>query len=137
MVEASQEDAILRTDIYDRVPGERWFNGRVVLAGDAIHPCAPFVGQGAGIAIEDGVVLAKELSLTNGLEDLGMIRQALEAYQARRAPRTRQLVMEGRKRGRLCSIENGALCAVRNTAMSLVPSRVWRRQLRQFLIYDI
>jgi 2-polyprenyl-6-methoxyphenol hydroxylase-like FAD-dependent oxidoreductase len=38
-----------------------WFTGRVVLVGDAAHATTPHLGQGAGMAIEDAVVLAEEL----------------------------------------------------------------------------
>ena len=36
-----------------------WYNGRVVLLGDAVHATTPHLGQGAGMAIEDGIVLGK------------------------------------------------------------------------------
>lgn len=137
VIEAAAEEKILRTDIYDRDPGETWFKGRVVLVGDSIHPCAPFVGQGAGISIEDGVVLAKELSLTGGLEDRAMVDAALEAYQKRRAPRASWMVRQGRTRGKLASLENPVACRARDTVLSLVPSWVWRKQLVELVQYDV
>ncbi|MGH3095215.1 MAG: FAD-dependent monooxygenase [Streptosporangiales bacterium] len=39
-----------------------WHRGRVVLAGDAAHTVPPHLTQGAGIALEDALVLAEELS---------------------------------------------------------------------------
>ena len=57
IIEATPPDRILRTDICDREPIERWHAGRVVLIGDAAHPMTPNLGQGAGQAIEDAVVL--------------------------------------------------------------------------------
>ena len=42
-----------------RAPLESWSEGRVVLLGDACHPMKPHMGQGANMAIEDGVVLAR------------------------------------------------------------------------------
>jgi 2-polyprenyl-6-methoxyphenol hydroxylase-like FAD-dependent oxidoreductase len=39
-----------------------WHKGRVGLIGDAVHATTPHLGQGAGMAIEDGLVLAEELS---------------------------------------------------------------------------
>src|SRR5690606_4553202 len=39
-----------------------WHKGRVVLLGDAVHATTPHLGQGAGMAIEDGIVLAEELA---------------------------------------------------------------------------
>jgi 2-polyprenyl-6-methoxyphenol hydroxylase-like FAD-dependent oxidoreductase len=41
-----------------------WYNNRVLLIGDAVHATIPQLGQGAGLAIEDAVVLS-ELVKTN------------------------------------------------------------------------
>ena len=41
---------------------EPWFKGRVILIGDAAHATTPHLAQGAGLAIEDAVVLADELA---------------------------------------------------------------------------
>lgn len=44
--------------IYDMRELANWSSGRVLLMGDAAHAVAPHSGQGASLAIEDGVVLA-------------------------------------------------------------------------------
>lgn len=64
---------------------QSWFNGRVALIGDAAHATTPHLGQGAGMAIEDGVVLAEELA-GKELED------ALESYMKRRFERCKFVV---------------------------------------------
>lgn len=46
----------------DLSPDPRWFKGRIVLLGDAAHSTLPHLTQGAGMAIEDSVVLAEELA---------------------------------------------------------------------------
>ena len=38
-----------------------WFKGNVIIIGDAAHATTPHLGQGAGMAIEDSIVLAEEL----------------------------------------------------------------------------
>lgn len=38
-----------------------WHRGRIVIVGDAAHAPTPTSGQGASLAIEDTVVLAKRL----------------------------------------------------------------------------
>lgn len=40
---------------------EPWYRGRAVLIGDAAHATTPHLAQGAGLAIEDAIVLADEL----------------------------------------------------------------------------
>ncbi|MBO4159745.1 FAD-dependent monooxygenase [Micromonospora antibiotica] len=45
----------------DRPPVARWVQGRVVLIGDAAHPMLQYAAQGAALALEDSVVLARSL----------------------------------------------------------------------------
>ncbi|MBT2225719.1 FAD-dependent monooxygenase [Nonomuraea sp. NEAU-A123] len=60
-----------------------WYRGRVVLIGDAAHAVTPHLAQGAGMAMEDALVLAAELDATRSVPD------ALAAFMARRLPRVR------------------------------------------------
>jgi salicylate hydroxylase/6-hydroxynicotinate 3-monooxygenase len=48
-----------RWGIYVRDPLPRWADGPVVLLGDACHPMTPYMAQGAAMAMEDAVVLAR------------------------------------------------------------------------------
>jgi 2-polyprenyl-6-methoxyphenol hydroxylase-like FAD-dependent oxidoreductase len=63
-----------------------WFAGRAVIIGDAAHATTPHMASGAGIAVEDGLVLAEELSRTNDLP------AALAAFMKRRFERARMVV---------------------------------------------
>jgi 2-polyprenyl-6-methoxyphenol hydroxylase-like FAD-dependent oxidoreductase len=63
-----------------------WHAGRVVLLGDAVHATTPHLGQGAGMAIEDSIVLADEISKATSPEE------AFTAYRARRFERCRFIV---------------------------------------------
>lgn len=63
-----------------------WHKGRVVLLGDAVHATTPHLGQGAGMAIEDGIVLAEELA------QHVTPQAAFVAWQARRVERCRYIV---------------------------------------------
>ncbi|KAK7367540.1 hypothetical protein VNO80_09553 [Phaseolus coccineus] len=61
LILATEEEAILRRDIYDRTPTFTWGKGRVTLLGDSIHAMQPNMGQGGCMAIEDSYQLALEL----------------------------------------------------------------------------
>ncbi|CAN7025113.1 unnamed protein product [Brassica oleracea var. botrytis] len=61
LLHATEEEAILRRDIYDRTPSFTWGKGRVTLLGDSIHAMQPNMGQGGCMAIEDSYQLALEL----------------------------------------------------------------------------
>ena len=60
-----------------------WHEGRVIVLGDAAHACVPHLAQGAGMAIEDAVLLAEELDQDRDLE------VSLQTLEARRFPRTK------------------------------------------------
>lgn len=50
--------------IVDRRPLPFWQDGALVVLGDAAHPMTPYMAQGAAMAMEDGVVLARAISET-------------------------------------------------------------------------
>jgi salicylate hydroxylase len=47
--------------LFQLPPLRRWSKGNVALLGDAAHPVLPFLAQGAGLAIEDALVLARQI----------------------------------------------------------------------------
>ncbi|KAH9687488.1 hypothetical protein KPL70_014790 [Citrus sinensis] len=49
---ATDDEAILRRDIYDRTPTFTWGRSRVTLLGDLVHAMQPNMGQGGCMAIE-------------------------------------------------------------------------------------
>jgi 2-polyprenyl-6-methoxyphenol hydroxylase-like FAD-dependent oxidoreductase len=69
-----------------RPPLQHCSTGRVTLVGDACHPTLPVLGQGANMAIEDGMVLAR------CLEAFVDIPEALRRYEAARLSRTSRIV---------------------------------------------
>jgi FAD-dependent urate hydroxylase len=136
IINATPEARITRTDLYDRDVAKTWVKGRVVLLGDAAHMTTPFIGQGAGISMEDSIVLAKELSLTEGLRDQRMLDIALEAYERVRVPRCSQVVLTSRRRGRVYLLKNPVLAAARDEALSHLPHRVTRSMVERSIVYE-
>jgi 2-polyprenyl-6-methoxyphenol hydroxylase-like FAD-dependent oxidoreductase len=63
-----------------------WHRGRVVLIGDAAHSTTPHLASGAGMAVEDALVLAEEL------ENIPAVEEALERFAQRRFERCRIVV---------------------------------------------
>ena len=47
-----------------------WYRGRVLLIGDAAHTTTPHLGHGAGMAIEDALVLKLELAKGKSMENV-------------------------------------------------------------------
>jgi 2-polyprenyl-6-methoxyphenol hydroxylase-like FAD-dependent oxidoreductase len=71
-----------------------WHRGHVVLIGDAVHATTPHLASGAGMAIEDGIVLAEELQ-SQPLE------QALASFMSRRFERCRLVVENSVRLGQI------------------------------------
>jgi len=69
-----------------RTPMAQWSQGHVTLLGDACHPTLPFMAQGAVMAIEDGMILARALDAYPDTP------QALQHYEDARRERTAKVV---------------------------------------------
>ena len=73
--------------LFERDPLSTWVQGRVLLLGDACHPMTPYMAQGAAMALEDSVVLARCLDAHQG-EDLNT---TFKLFEALRKPRTSEI----------------------------------------------
>jgi 2-polyprenyl-6-methoxyphenol hydroxylase-like FAD-dependent oxidoreductase len=70
-----------------------WRRERMVIIGDAAHAASPSSGQGASMAIEDGIVLAR------CLRDAAGVDEGLAAYEQSRRRRVERIVAQGRRNG--------------------------------------
>lgn len=82
------DDAVVLRPIEAILLPQPWYKGRIVLLGDAVHGTSPHAGQGAAQALDDGIVLAQELSRDVPLQE------ALEAFVSRRYERCK-IVVDG------------------------------------------
>ena len=72
-----------------------WYKGRVILIGDAAHATTPHMASGAGVAVEDGLVLADELAKADN------VAAALRAFMDRRFARAKLVVETSVKSGEM------------------------------------
>lgn len=131
LLESTPDGEILHNDIYDLKPIEHWSKERVVLLGDAAHPTTPNMGQGACMAIESSVVLARCLSQE------GDLPRALRRYETERMSRTAWITDQSWKIGRLGQLENRLACRVRDFLLRITPDRVTRKTLERAAGYDL
>lgn len=82
-----------RYSIYEAPTMTTWSRGRVVLVGDAAHAMGPHTGQGASMALEDSVSLARCLRDHTG------VSTAFAAYIAERKPRVLDVIKQTRQTG--------------------------------------
>jgi len=107
-------DRWLKWALYDRITPFLGGAGPVTLIGDAAHPMLPFLAQGAGMAIEDAVVLADCMKAYFGAPEAG-----LRAYEAARRGRTERAQQVARKQGNLYG-QTGPEALMRNLGMRLL-----------------
>jgi salicylate hydroxylase len=93
ILRATPPEATFKWGLIGRPPLEQWTKGSGTLLGDAAHPMLPFLGQGAGMAIEDAVIL------TRALTTFSDPREALARYEAARRPRATLVTLGARHAG--------------------------------------
>jgi FAD-dependent urate hydroxylase len=113
LIDATLEQAIVRTCQYDRPPLRHWSAGRVGLLGDAAHPTLASLGQGACQAIEDAAALGDAVGA--GAD----VASALRAYGVRRAPRAAAVTRRSHKVARLAHLRHPLAVAARDTFLRL------------------
>lgn len=94
LMERADERQLIKWGLFARAPLPRWQRGRVTLLGDAAHPMLPFLGLGAAMAIEDGMVLARALEQSPDARGLAV-------YEANRHVRTGRIADLSRRQGEL------------------------------------
>ena len=91
MIESIELDGLFKWGLRDREPLSQWTIGRVSTLGDAAHPMSPFLGQGAVMAIEDGMVLGRCFAKASTAEE------ALALYERARRQRANTVQLESRE----------------------------------------
>jgi len=104
-----------------------WTDGAIALLGDAAHAMLPFVAQGAGMAIEDGAVLAKCLAEAGG-ETATDIAAALKRYGRLRRSRVARVQRAARQVGWIYHLTGPAAIARDFTIKAMGSQRLLARQ---------
>ena len=100
----------------EEVAQETWVRGRVVLIGDAAHAMSPNMAEGAGMALEDALVLAETVAAG----------RPLEAFEARRRPRVAFVQRQTHRRDRTRDLAP----ALRNATLRLAGRSIFRSNYR-------
>ncbi|GAA2710484.1 FAD-dependent monooxygenase [Micromonospora olivasterospora] len=127
-VRNTSQETISRIDVYYHEWLDRWGEGPVTLLGDAAHALPTDLGQGACMAIEDGVVLADCLATAVD------VHSGLREYERRRRERVHWVREHVLRVNRFKPIRNKALrWVVGKIAKVVVASsapKMWREVQR-------
>ncbi|MEU4562700.1 FAD-dependent monooxygenase [Actinoplanes sp. NPDC023936] len=124
LLDAITPGELLRHDVLALRPTpKRLHHGRVALLGDAAHAMEPNLGQGAGLAIEDAVVLAHAVSGSASLATGFDQDNGLDRYDRARAGRVARLTRQSHLLGRLTQTRSATVTALRDATARLVPDR--------------
>ena len=93
LIDRIPQGEVFKWGLRDREPLQNWTVGRVTMLGDAAHPMTPFLGQGACMAIEDGLILGRAFAQTS------TVSEALTRYENARKPRGTMVQLASREEG--------------------------------------
>ena len=93
IIAATPKDELFKWGIFARAPSDNWSSEYSTLLGDAAHPLEPFMGQGASMAIEDGVVISRIIT------DSGSQKEIVDRYQKARIERAHFVTENSKKAG--------------------------------------
>ena len=106
LIKLSPPETLIKWGLFVRPPIAQWSVGRVVLLGDAAHPILPFLGLGAALAIEDGIVLSRALAEASTVEG------AFAAFQQARVARVETVRTETIRQGEIIQASDPDAVAV-------------------------
>ena len=93
IIAATPANDLFKWGIFAREPVSKWSTKNITLLGDAAHPLEPFMGQGASLAIEDGVVLGRII------EDSESSDEIVSRYEAARIERAHFVTEHSKRAG--------------------------------------
>lgn len=123
ILRATPPGTVIRSDCHDRRRAARWSIGRATLLGDAAHPMAPDMAQGACQAIEDAAALG------SALREVGSIATALRTYELRRRRRAVRIAVASRWMGRSGQLDGRVSGGLRDALVGATPASVALRQM--------
>lgn len=130
LINSTRAEHILHNDIYDIAPMRKWCRGRVALLGDSAHPTTPNMGQGACMAIESSLALARCLRQGDDL------RESLRRYESDRMPRTTWITNQSWRIGRIGQFQNRLLCTLRDALVQLAPDSLTIKQIQKAVEHE-
>lgn len=129
LINSAEASKIIRGDLFDFAPIDKWVSGRVALLGDAAHATTPNLGQGACQAIEDAYELALQIA-----HNINNIQKALINYQNNRIAKAKYITNTSWSFAKITNT-SGILKYLIIAILRLTPKSVSQNQLNK--IYNL
>ena len=110
----STKEKYTKIPIYDLFHLPTWNKGLACLIEDAAHGISPYMGQGASLAMEDSIILAK------CLRDIPNLHSAFGTFEKLRKNRVEKIIKLSKQNGRTLTTSNRAKQILRNFILSLI-----------------
>ncbi|PHM28737.1 FAD-dependent monooxygenase [Xenorhabdus budapestensis] len=122
---------IISVSAQDRPFSPLWGKGRITLLGDAAHPMLTSLGQGAGMAIEDAVVLGHVFRQQS--DPISALRQ----YEKIRIPRAEMLVNTSRMLSETEQEDRIFHCLKRDLSLRFMPTKNLKKSIEHSLNFPM
>ena len=121
---------LAKIPLYDIESLPTWHKGLICLVGDSAHATTPHAGQGASMAMESALMLAK------CMRDVADIQKAFAKYQQLRKERVERMIALARRSGGMFTTTNPAGKWIRNIMISAMMKR-WSTKMYDVYGYNI
>lgn len=130
MIDAIEDPTHIFHDNLAYIDMPKWYDGRVVLMGDAQHATSPITGMGASMALEDAFVLADELKKITSADNIPI---ALANYAKRRDKRVHEFRKASHLIERWMMVKSPILSLLRDMAIRVVPTNYFTKPIERLL----
>jgi len=120
LITSTPKNQILRNDIYDLKPLDKWYKGNICLIGDAGHATTPNLGQGGAQAIEDAYYLTHLIKSQPN-------QNVFELFQQKRKAKVNSIVNQSWSTGKMAHWKHGR--GLRNFLMKIMPKSLLEKKM--------
>lgn len=120
LIEETPLDKIIKSDINDLQPLDKWYQNNICLLGDAGHATTPNMGQGGAQAIEDAYYLSNAIVERNHIN-------AFELFQQRREKKVQAIVKQSWNTGKMAHWKYGQ--SFRNFVIQHLPKSIIEKKM--------
>jgi 2-polyprenyl-6-methoxyphenol hydroxylase-like FAD-dependent oxidoreductase len=113
-----RDTVLIHNDLAD-IRLKQWYQGNIVLIGDAAHAITPNLGAGAAMAMEDSMIIAENLITSKSPEE------AFRSFFHNRYKRVKRICDDSYRLGKMGTLENGLFRSARNFISRIMPEKFY------------